>query len=198
MDNNLLGIILAALIGALAGIVGAYQTGRQTRELERQKHQQELSSEQRRSDQELELERTKHAQELELERLRLTQELRVEYDKDVRQHRINAYKELWKITGRFDDYAQIEPINYAMLQQVSVVLRLWYFEIGGIYLTEGSEKAYFAVQKLAQQGFESPQLQVLPMPKLPPDDVETVRKACRDLRSQLLLDVGTRRELELN
>lgn len=198
MDNNFLGTVLAALIGALAGVVGAFLSSRQSRELERQRWQQELSLAKQSSDQALQLEQHKHGQELELERLRLTQELRVEYDKDVRQHRIDAYKPLWQITGRFPQYARSEPVTYAITQQFSVDLREWYFETGGIYLTKGSLAAYLAVQELVKQRLESRQSGVAPDTELAPDDYDTVRSACSALRSQLLADVGTRKESELN
>ena len=160
---------------------------------ERQRSQQELRLAKHSSDQALQLEQQKHAQELELERQRLTQELRAQYDTDLRQHRLSAYEKLWQNTGRFPLYARSEPVTRESAQQFAVELRKWYFDTGGIYLTDGSKNAYFAVQGAVEKVLESHPMDVPPDTELPPDDYESVRAACSTLRSKLVSDVGTRK-----
>jgi hypothetical protein len=198
MDTTFLAAVLTALIAAVAGFGGAYLTTRQSREIERQKLQQELSLAKQSSDQALKLEQQKHAQELELERQRLTQELRAQYDTDLRQHRLSAYEKLWQNTGKFPLYARSEPVTRESTQQFAVELRKWYFDIGGIFLTDGSKDAYFAVQGAVKKVLESYPMDIPPDTELSPDDYESVRAACSILRSKLTSDVGTRRESELN
>jgi uncharacterized caspase-like protein len=198
VDSTFLAAVLTALIAAAAGFGGAYLTTRQSREIERQRLQQELSLAKHSADQALQFEQQKHAQELELERQRLTQELRAEYDKDLRQHRLAAYEKLWQTTGTFPLYAQSEPVTREMTQQFAVELRKWYFDKGGIFLTDAGRDAYFAVQAAVKNVLERHPMDGPPDIELPPDDYESVRAACSALRSKLVSDVGTRRESELN
>lgn len=176
MDSTFLATVLAALIGAIAGIGGTYLTSRQSREIERQKHQQAL----------------------ELERQRLTQELRAEYDKDLLQHRITAYQVLWEITGRFPLYGRDTPVTKQATEQFAVDLRKWYFETGGIFFTEASRDAYFALQKRVKQVLEEELREHLPDIELSPTVYASIQKHCSALRSGLVADVGTRRDSEVN
>jgi hypothetical protein len=198
MDGTFLATILAALIGALAGIGGTYLTGRQSREIERQRMELEMKRTEETAEQTIQLEQQKHKQALELERQRLTQELRAEYDKDLLQHRIAAYQALWKITGRFPLYGKDTPVTIQVTQQLTIELRKWYFEEGGIFFTEASRDAYFALQKRVKQILEEELRDQPSETELPFAIYGSIQEHCSALRSKLVEDVGTRRYSEVN
>jgi hypothetical protein len=198
VDSSFLTAVLTALIAAAAGIGGALLTTRQSREIERQRLQQQLSLAKLSAEQALQSEQQRHAQELEQERQRLTQELRAEYDKDLRQHRLTAYEQLWQATGAFPLYAQNAPVTRDAARQFAVTLRTWYFDTGGIYLSEASRDAYFVVQQAVKQVLEASPTPVPLDAELSPEAYEAVRAPCSALRSMLVADVGTRRDSELN
>ena len=198
MDSSFLTAILTALIAAAAGFGGAYYTTGQNHKLERQRLEQQLSLAKLSAEQALQSEQQRHAQELEQERQRLTQELRAEYDKDLRQHRLKAYAQLWQATGAFPLYAKSAPVTREAARQFAVTLRTWYFDTGGIYLSDASRDAYFAVQKAVKQVLEPSPTPVPLDAELLPEAYEAVRAACSALRSRLVADVGTRRDSELN
>ena len=100
-------ILLAAIIGALAGVVGTYLGAI----------------------------------------LKVRKDLEFEYDKSLREKRIVAYQALWKLTGAFPRYAIEKPTTYGDLRKLTASLRDWYFETGGVFLTDASRDAYFALQK---------------------------------------------------
>jgi hypothetical protein len=75
------------------------------------------------------------------------QRLEVEYDIELRKHRIEAYQALWKILQPLAYYSPPSAVTYAMARELSQGLRSWYFEVGGLFLSEQSREAYFDLQK---------------------------------------------------
>jgi hypothetical protein len=75
------------------------------------------------------------------------QRLEVEYDIELRKHRIEAYQALWKILEPLAYYSPPSAVTYAVARDLSQALRSWYFEVGGLFLSEGSREAYFDLQK---------------------------------------------------
>jgi hypothetical protein len=75
------------------------------------------------------------------------QRLEVEYDIQLRNHRIDAYQALWKILEPLAYYAPPSAVTYAVATDLSQALRTWYFEVGGLFLSEASRDAYFDLQK---------------------------------------------------
>ena len=82
-------------------------------------------------------------------------DLLVEYDKDLRARRIDAYRELWRQLQPLAEYARPVHVTPAQLVEISINLRRWYFEIGGLFLSESSRDAYFALQKGIRETFKN-------------------------------------------
>ncbi len=121
---------------------------------------------------------------------------RIDLDEVTRQARVLEYKKLWTLTGELPRYPPAEKLNYEELHTLSENFRAWYFQDGGIYLSEKSREMYFLAQKT-----------LLKYPQktgaLSPFDVEGnydknsdyeyVRQKLSDLRTQLTKDIGSRR-----
>jgi hypothetical protein len=78
----------------------------------------------------------------EMEKLRAVNELKAKYDISLRDKRIEVYQELWKRLEPFAIYSPPAEVNLFTLQCVSVRLRKWYCEIGGMFLIEESRTSY--------------------------------------------------------
>jgi hypothetical protein len=152
MDNT----VLAAIIGAVIGVLGTYLSAI----------------------------------------LKYRQDLRAEYDKDLREKRIPEYKCLWRWTELFPKYAHTKEVTYQDVQALSVNLRDWYFRNGGMFLSDRSKDAYFAVQDALTKTTEKTN-QNMTAP-IDPVTYEMLRKKCSSLRTELTGDVGTRKEPELD
>jgi hypothetical protein len=74
-------------------------------------------------------------------------DLEAQYDIDLRKRRIDAYRALWKELDVLADYSPPGPLTYEGLQTLSVALRKWYFERGGLFLSLGSRGPYFNLQQ---------------------------------------------------
>jgi hypothetical protein len=82
-------------------------------------------------------------------------DLLVEYDKDLRARRIDAYRELWRQLQPLAEYARPVHVTPAQLVEISINLRRWYFEVGGLFLSESSRDAYFALQTGIRETFKN-------------------------------------------
>jgi hypothetical protein len=149
MDNTL----LAAIIGAIAGILGTYLGAI----------------------------------------LKFRKDLEAEYDKDLREKRIGEYKKLWELTQDFPKYARARPFGLQDAQKLMAALHGWYFQGGGLFLSDSSRPAYFDFKDALQELIKASK-------KDQPLDCEKDSRAhakCHALRTALAGDVGTRKKLEL-
>lgn len=72
--------------------------------------------------------------------------------------------------------------------------RDWYFETGGIYLSDASRPEYFHLKKLLEEVINDPELDK-PGLVLGEERLQHIIQAGSDLRKSLQYDVGTRKNL---
>lgn len=128
--------------------------------------------------------------------LKFRVDLKSQYDKDLRDKRIMQYTDLWRLTSALPKYAREKPITQQDLQRLTVALRDWYFTKGGIYLSDASRDAYFAMKeelKAVVNSLEPIEVAVVDEPAY-----EQLRSKVSTLRSALVRDVGTRKASELS
>jgi hypothetical protein len=118
------------------------------------------------------------------------QRLEVEYDIELRKHRIRAYQALWKILEPLAYYSPPSAVTYAVARDLSQGLRSWYFEVGGLFLSEESREAYFDLQKGLGGVIKEP-VDVDHVP-LGPQRFERLRAIASKLRTASTQDVATR------
>jgi hypothetical protein len=118
------------------------------------------------------------------------QRIEVEYDIALRKHRIEAYQALWKILEPLAHYSPPSAVTYAVARDLSQALRSWYFEVGGLFLSEGSREAYFDLQKGLGGVIKEP-LEDAHVP-LGPQRFERLRAVASRLRTASTRDVATR------
>ena len=123
--------------------------------------------------------------------LKFRKDLAFKYDTDLREKRIPEYRELWKLLQPLAQYARPGPFTFEVAQQLTQNLRRWYFEGGGIFLSDRSRDAYFALQESLKEVSKEDSAR-----SLEPEPFETIRKRSSDLRTALTRDVGTRKEPE--
>lgn len=117
--------------------------------------------------------------------LKIRRDLAAKYDADLRHERIAVYKDLWKKLEPLAKYAPGKALTCSDVQKLAVALRAWYFEEGGLYLSEPARQAYFDLQD------------GLTTVKKPSDDpigdlLAKLMALGSALRTQLTRDVGTR------
>jgi hypothetical protein len=124
--------------------------------------------------------------------LKFRKDLEAKYDIDLRDKRIEVYKELWKRLQPLAKYSPPGPFTFNKVQELLADLRSWYFEVGGLFLSERSRDAYFALLDKMEEVLKYPTFQ--PNEVLSDDVREEIRQKSSTLRTQLAKDVGTRQE----
>jgi hypothetical protein len=123
--------------------------------------------------------------------LKFRKDLEAEYDKELRKARIDVYTVLWCDLQALARYDRPEPLNLQTLQKLTISMRKWYFEKGGLYLSEDSRKFYFDLKEIIKKILEKPEYQA--GESLNTEDSEHILKQASLLRSQLTKDIGTRK-----
>jgi hypothetical protein len=123
---------------------------------------------------------------------KLRQELAAAYDKDLRAERLRVYSELWKLLRLLSKYAKPAAVTSDSLRKLSADLTHWYFEVGGLFMSEGTRDCYFALQDALDRridaGREHPDRVVTD------EEFEQLRRKGSRLRTATTLDVGSRRK----
>jgi hypothetical protein len=76
---------------------------------------------------------------------RVSQDLQIEYDKNLRDSRIEYYMKLWSCMRSLAKYPEAQ-LTYDSIKPLSESLRDWYFEGGGLVMTERTRESYFDLQ----------------------------------------------------
>ncbi len=122
-------------------------------------------------------------------RRKIRQELKAKIDFDLRGHRIGAYKELWEKTRPLSESAGDEQRNCST-SDISDDLATWYFENGGLFLSETSQMAY-RVMQLSLMKHRS-----IGLTELSSKAYKQLRQDASRLRTCTSRDVGSREEWE--
>jgi hypothetical protein len=105
------------------------------------------------------------------------------YDIDLRKARIDVYKKLWTELQVLAKYSP-PPFKRETVEQLSVAMRRWYFEQGGIFLSKRARNAYFDLQEAL--------IQTLECLDDPAPLRELLRKRGSRLRTTMAEDIATR------
>ncbi|HEX4605240.1 MAG TPA: hypothetical protein VH724_14665 [Candidatus Angelobacter sp.] len=125
-------------------------------------------------------------------RSKLRLDMTAEYDKDLRQKRLELYKDLWPKTKPLAEFSAESPLTYGIVKAVSTEMRDWYFAEGGIYLSRNSRGPYFHLKKLMQTVLDDGQLRQSPGKELALEQAGEILTAARELRTSLADDIGAR------
>lgn len=124
--------------------------------------------------------------------LKLRKELEFKYDTDLREKRIPQYLELWKLLQDWAKYARPKQLTVDDLNKLAGSLRQWYFEKGGLFLSDSSRDAYFDLQEAIKDVLVA-RTKTSTDSKIDEPTFETVRAKGSTLRTALTRDVGTRK-----
>jgi hypothetical protein len=121
---------------------------------------------------------------------------RAKVNEEMRQLRLNSYPLLWQLTSSFSRWPRMTN-TYADLEELHRWFRSWYYEAGGLHLSENSRARYKEVQELMAAHLGASGGQATPAQPRGPilDDVYGgLQEACSALRTALTEDLESRRQ----
>jgi hypothetical protein len=119
-------------------------------------------------------------------------DLAIVYDKELRENRLEAYKELWRRLKPLARYSPEAAATYQIVKDTSESMRDWYFDLGGIFLSRESREPYFALKRTMQAIIDDPDLQKEKERALEDPWIEPLLEQGRVLREALSNDIGSR------
>lgn len=81
-------------------------------------------------------------------------------DPEVRRLRTESYIELWKLLVALARYDLPQPVDVDVLKKLTVSMRNWYFEKGGLFLSENSRGPYFELKEVLRNVISDPKHQM--------------------------------------
>lgn len=131
--------------------------------------------------------------------VRNRKELEAKYDLDLRSRRIEVYRDLWKRLQSLSLYARTGTFKKKSAAELSEKLREWYFEIGGLFLSERTRDEYFDIQRELESIIEDNTIgdgEDLAIKKSDESEswFERLRAKGSSLRTGMARDVGTRKK----
>jgi hypothetical protein len=118
---------------------------------------------------------------------------RAQVSTELREARTKLYPVVWKHTNVVSRWPWTAA-TFADLERLHLTLRDWYYDDGGLYLSENSRARYGEVQELIAahvRGAETVSAQL-------PDRVyEAIEKTCSSFRTALTEDLESRRQSSL-
>jgi len=123
--------------------------------------------------------------------LKFRKDLEARYDQDLHQERLRAYNELWKRLEILTPHAPPKALTPETLRDLLVSLRQWYFELGGIYMSDKSRPTCIKLKSEIQHILTKQNLQE--DIEVNAEDRERLQQEASRLRAQLAGDIGTRK-----
>lgn len=123
---------------------------------------------------------------------KLRLDLSAAYDKELQESRLELYKELWAMLEPLSRFARAGPVTYETIAKVAGASRAWYFQRGGIYLTERSRGPYFAWKEAMQVVLDNELLSRSPQTELEAMDINEIIAKASALRTSLSDDIHTK------
>jgi len=110
------------------------------------------------------------------------------------EKRYETYKRMFSLTGILPLYPEKAKVTYEQLIKAGKEMRDWYFEEGGLLLTEQSRHFYFEVQRKIREVVNTRTKES--RSQYVTDDYDTMQQKFSDLRTEMTNDLMSRRRLQ--
>jgi hypothetical protein len=128
---------------------------------------------------------------------KIRKDLEAKYDESLRSLRLDAYRELWSLTKPLAAFARLGNPLREELETLSLALKDWYFDKGGLYLSEETRDACIALQRTLSAVSASDRWADPNLERLDDATFDRLREIASRLRTRMTYDVGTRRPFSL-
>src|SRR4051794_3392604 len=124
--------------------------------------------------------------------------LALQYDTELRRERLEVYADLWSRLEVLNKYGRASSrLSRTDAETLVDDLKRWYFQVGGLFLSEPTREDYFALQDALQHALATSRRDSAGLAAADDAAFEFVRVRSSRLRTSLTRDVGTRKTLKL-
>lgn len=123
-------------------------------------------------------------------RQKFRDDLQARYDETLHNTRIGTYQDLWGRMQVLAKYARPEPVTPSRLRRLAEELRAWYYEVGGLFLSDNSRDRYFDLQDAIVAELKKDHADE--DKDLDNDSFEAIREQSSTLRTSLSSDLRSR------
>jgi len=109
---------------------------------------------------------------------------------ELNKIRWEAYRELWSISKLIPRWPRKEKVTLAELESTSVQLRDWYYDGGGILLTERAKSKYLKIQAELTKSIKDGEAKG--SVEIDFDTYDYLHKVFSELRTELTIDLMSR------
>jgi hypothetical protein len=124
-------------------------------------------------------------------RQKFREDLQAKYDSNIHDQRTQYYALLWKKLDVLAKFAPPAAVTARRLDELSKTLREWFFDTGGLYLSDHSRQAYLDLQTAM---VECVQEQKIPDQEISGDSLKQIQDKATALRAYLSKDIGSRKQ----
>ena len=120
----------------------------------------------------------------------------LQFDGELRRDRLQAYTALWALLEPLNRYGPApKRLTLVQVERLAADLTRWYFQVGGIYLSEPARNDYFALQDALDRARAALREADDDVEAIEGGAFESLRQRGSGLRTSLTRDVGTRKQL---
>jgi hypothetical protein len=118
------------------------------------------------------------------------QDIEDKLENALRTDRLTEYKKLWRLTRRLAMFYRPQQMKYEDVSRLSEELQTWYFDEGGIFLSEKSRELYKTLQGSLKTTLENHRPE--DNQPLPDNLFEDIQKHGHNLRINLRKELGVK------
>src|SRR5262245_30036425 len=127
-------------------------------------------------------------------RQKFREDLQGKYDANIHQQRTEVYLPLWKKLEVLARFAPPEPVTTKGILDLSESLRKWFFDTGGLFLSDDSRHAYLDLQQTIVTHVRE---HTTATEELDQQSLRKIQDKASVLRAHLSKDVGSRKSVSI-
>ncbi|HVG16013.1 MAG TPA: hypothetical protein VM935_13670 [Chitinophagaceae bacterium] len=108
------------------------------------------------------------------------------------EKRMTAYSGIWKLMKEFPLWPRVNNVTYSTLYGMSHAMKEWYFDSGGILMSEKTRNAYGNLQEEINANILAGKK---PEDFVDPLEYNRIQKLCSGVRTEMTRDLLSRKKL---
>lgn len=106
--------------------------------------------------------------------------------------RLEAYEKLWRVMKQFPRWPRLDGVTYLNVYEMSIAMKDWYFDAGGILMSEKTRTLYGNLQDEINDGILKNKK--IDSTEVTGEEYDRIQKLCSTVRSEITNDLLSRKK----